>query len=170
MFGRGEVSGRSQSWLLHNGRCAAKRKTKAGESSHLTNKEPGCGVASQGQDLCWETVARVRAWHRPVVSRQGGSGEAGPRPSQDAKSASLGQGWTHGDVRCCKESHCLSLKAALKGKEGQAVAASFFHNCSYQWRSWPWTLPAKLLQGGNVLRTMAVWGLEQSYGTRPTQG
>lgn len=27
-----------------------KHNTKAGESSHFNNKEPGCGAATQGQD------------------------------------------------------------------------------------------------------------------------
>lgn len=129
----------------------------------------------------WETVVRIR--HSPVVTQQDHRDEAGLRPSQDAKSASSGQGQTYGDVTRCKQSYCtaalwhrqgpaqrLGLKVSLKGKERQALATSFFHNCSYQRRSWPWTLPTELLQGGNVLRVMVVWGLQRSYGTRPTRG
>lgn len=56
----------------------AEQTTEAGESSHLTNQEPGCRVASQRQD--WVG----RQWLGALVTQQGRSDEAGPRPSQDA--------------------------------------------------------------------------------------
>lgn len=50
----------------------------------------------------------------------------------------------HGCVTRDGEALESQLKAALKGKEGQALTSRSIHNSSYQQKSWSWTRPSEL--------------------------
>lgn len=88
----------------------------------------------------------IRVRHSAATTQQACSGEAGPWPSQEAKSAGPGQtrggGRLGADVaaaqlRCGTAGAALKsqLKTARKGNEGQVLASSSIHNSAHQQRS-----------------------------------
>lgn len=80
MFGDGGCQGAARAGCsAMEGVPGAKCNSKAGESSHLTNKEPGCTAASQGQDWLGDSGQdQTQSSGHPAGPQRRGRSEAKP--------------------------------------------------------------------------------------------